>query len=271
MKNIVGLLLLCLACLGPALAQEARDAYCSRPLRLSLYEYGVLYQEATRDGIDARLADLLAQRSGCTLERVVLPRARQWNEMRAQRLDILTGAAISAERRRLGFMLPYLRSHNLVLLRKGGEMPQSFAEFEAGKLRLGALRSGVSNGPYGEWLQRMRDRQRVVEAADARELMRLLEKGVVDAVFTQTAVYQPYFPPGWLEREVAVMDWGPKDDAIRVMLVLSRSSFSEQQARRWDQLLATITRDGSMLKILREFMSADEARDMLYSGPRELD
>ena len=253
-----------------AQAPLPKDAYCSRPIKLALYEYGVLYMQSRNDGVDARVADLLAARTGCTIERVVMPRARIWNEMRAGRVDIATGVLATAERRALAYMLPYLRSRNLVLVRKdGGVVPQSMAEFEAGQQRLGALRGGASDGAYADWIQRLRKQGRVVEGADAEEIMRMLEKGVVGATVTQIAVYQRYFVPSWLEREIAVMDWAPKAEAVIPMLAFARTSFTPEQARRWDQLLDTLSHDGSLLKILRDFVSADEARSMLYNGPRD--
>ena len=256
--------------LAQAQAPLPKDAYCARPIKLALYEYGVLYMQSRNDGVDARVADLLAARTGCTIEKVVLPRARIWNELRAGRVDVATGAVVTPERRSLAYMPPYLRSRNLVLLRRDiGTLPTSLAEFEAGKLRLGALRGGQAEGVHSEWLQRIRRQGRVIEGADAEELMRMLEKGVVSAVFTQIGVYQRYFAPSWLEQELAVMDWAPKDEAVTVTLALSRTSFTPEQARRWDQLLDTLSHDGSLLKILRDFVSADEARSMVYNGPRD--
>ena len=41
------------------------------------------------------------------------------------------------------------------------------------------------------------------------------------------------------------------------------------QALRWDSLIATILADGTMYKIFRGFVSPREARELVYSGPRD--
>ena len=50
-----------------ALAATPAD-YCSKPIRLAMFEYGVLYNSRKGDGIDSRLLALLAKRSGCHFE-----------------------------------------------------------------------------------------------------------------------------------------------------------------------------------------------------------
>lgn len=262
------------ACVAGGSAAQGRGAedYCSRPLRGALFEFGVLYRSATHDGIDARLLELLAQRTGCSIETSVMPRARMWNAMRAGQLDLLTGAVPTSERRSYSYMVPYLKSRNLLLLRKSDSaVPRNLADFLAGAWRLGVVRSTQYEKTYGDWIEQLRDRGRLVEAVDAADLMRFLEKGVTEAILSHPVVFPLYADAAWLEREVLLLDWAPKEEESVGALMLSRQAFTPAQARNWAQLLTAIAQDGTQLKIHRVFLPARQARDLVYAGPRGVD
>jgi polar amino acid transport system substrate-binding protein len=267
------LLLVLVACVATASVAQGRvEDYCSRPIRAALFEYGVLYRSATQDGIDAKLLEILAQRTGCSIESSVMPRARMWNEMRAGQLDLLTGAFPTPERKTYSYMVPYLKSRNLVLLRKSGvPAPQSLADFLAGPWRLGVLRSGQYEKTYSDWMQQLRDKGRLVEAVDAAEQMRFLEKGIVDSILSLPVVFPLYADAAWLDKEVLLQDWAQKEEESVGALMLSRQAFTPAQARNWGQLLATMAQDGTQYRIHRAFLPAKQARDMIYAGPRGLD
>ena len=69
-KVLAAALALFICIVTPAMAV---DGYCSRPVRVALFEFGVLYRATTDDGIDPRLLDAIKSRTGCQFERVVLP------------------------------------------------------------------------------------------------------------------------------------------------------------------------------------------------------
>ena len=60
---------------------QAQAPFCDRTIRVALFDFGVLYRADKGDGVDARLIDKLAARTGCTVEYLVLPRARIWQEL----------------------------------------------------------------------------------------------------------------------------------------------------------------------------------------------
>ena len=75
MKRIACVVFCALTVSQSAMAADAKD-YCSKPIRVAMFEFGVLYRGGSADGVDSRLIDVLAQRSGCVFERVLMPRAR---------------------------------------------------------------------------------------------------------------------------------------------------------------------------------------------------
>ena len=87
-----------LAAIGTAgwSADERPD--CTRPLTLALHVHGVLYSADSGTGIDKDFADALAQRSGCTLQITVLPRARIWQLIETGALDFSLSGITTEER-----------------------------------------------------------------------------------------------------------------------------------------------------------------------------
>ncbi len=262
------------ACLssGAVTQDRAAEDFCSGPIKVAMFEFGVLYRAATQDGIDVRLLDLLAQRTGCHLETTVMPRARIWNALQAGTLDMVTGAVPTAQRASYNYVIPYLKSRNLLLYRKSaGTAPQDLADFLAGPWRLGVVRSVQHEKTYSQWTLQLRDRGRVVDAVDPSELMRFLDKGMVDAVLGHPVVYPLYVDAGWLEREVQVLDWAPREEESVGALMLSRQRFSAVQARNWAKLLASLAQDGTQYRIHRAFLPAKQARDLIYAIPRTVE
>lgn len=255
---------------GAAVADD--NAYCSRPLRAALFEYGVLYRSALKDGADSRLLELLERRTGCQVEMVVLPRTRVWAEMKAGQLDIATAVISTPERESYAYILPYLKTRNVVLINKSATPSTTTAsEFEAAGLRMGAVRGFRHEPFYDALLDRIRQRERVLEAVDVQENLRYLQRGMVDAVLSQPIVYRAYFNDNQLRDTIVIQDWAPQQEVAIGGLMLSRSTFTEAQARRWEKLLETLKNDGSQVKTLLPFMPAAEARDLVYTGPRRFD
>jgi polar amino acid transport system substrate-binding protein len=271
MKRIATFLLLTLLLVRGVWAAGAQD-YCSGPVRVAMFEFGILYRGGTGEGVDSRLLDVLSRRSGCVFERVLMPRARIWPELQAGSLDMATAAIATPERKVFGFLVPYLMSRNVVLIRKAaGVVPQSMAEFDAGSLRMGMVRGFKHEPAYDNWLATLAAQGRVKEVADVAELFKYLERGLVDAVLSQPIVFREYLDAERIQRDLVLRDWAPSDQFSVGSFTFSRKSFTPEQAARWEALVAGILKDQTMLKILQEFMPKDQARSVVYRGPRTLD
>ena len=241
-------------------------------MRVALFEYGVMYRSSTGTGIDARLLDTISSRTGCEFVQVVLPRNRIWNELQNGSLDVATAAIPTPERKEYGYLLPYMKSRNVVLLdaQTARKVP-SLAKFEASEIRLGVVRGFRHEAAYDGMIARLRDQDRVVEAVDVTDLFRMLERGVVSAVLSQPLVFKAYFDDTQFQASIVTRDWAPKEQFSVGALILARKSFNAEQAKRWDALVVEMQRDGTLQKINRGFLSAAQARDLVYTGPRTPD
>jgi polar amino acid transport system substrate-binding protein len=255
----------------PALAATVED-YCSRPVRVALFEFGVLYRASTDDGIDPQLLDVIRSRTGCQFERVVLPRNRIWAELQNGSLDLATGAIPTPERKAYGYLLPYLKTRNLVLVRKDlAPGLKSIADLQGGSERVGIVRGFRHEPTYDALVAILEKQDRVVKAADIAENLKLLDKGIVGAIFSQPIVFRQYLSEDYLQNNVVLRDWAPNDEMSIGALILSRKSFTATQASNWDALLVALQKDGTLQKINRSFLSQSQARDVVYTGPRSPD
>jgi polar amino acid transport system substrate-binding protein len=243
--------------------------YCARPLRVALFEYGVLYRSAMRDGADNRLLALLQKRTGCDMDIVVLPRSRVWAEMKAGTLDVATAVIATPERESYAYILPYMQTRNVLLInKKVADRAHSMDELAQSELRLGAVRSFRHEPSYDALLDTRRLRKLILEAVDVQENLRFLQRGMVDAVISQPIVYRAYLSDPQLRNDFVIRDWAPPQEVSVGGLMLARTTFTEAQAIRWDKLLESLQKDGSQIKTFLPFMSSSEARDLVYTGPR---
>ncbi|QTN26566.1 transporter substrate-binding domain-containing protein [Rhodoferax sp. AJA081-3] len=268
MKRMATFLILAVLLAKGAGAAGAQD-YCSKPVRVAMFEFGILYRGGSGEGVDSRLLDVLSQRSGCVFERVVMPRARIWAELQAGSLDMATAAIPTPERKAFAYLMPYLTTRNIVLVRKSvGAVPESMAAFEGSNLRVGMVRGFKHEPAYDTWLGRLATQGRVTEVADVAELFKYLERGMVDAVVSQPIVFREYLDAERIQREMVQRDWAPPEQFSVGSLVFSRKSFTAEQAARWEALVVGILKDQTMLKIMQDFMPLDQARGIVYRGPR---
>ena len=252
----------------PAHSSKVSD-YCSRPIRVGLFEFGVLYKASSNDGVDVRLLNTIHGLTGCEFEKVVLPRNRIWAELQNGSLDLATAAIPNAERKSYGYLLPYLKTRNVVLMRKNiGTHIKTASDLLHSKVRVGVVR-GFKHEPLYDVLIGDLDKQgRVVPAVDVAENFRLFNENHVDVIFSQPIIYRQYLSDDYISQNMAVRDWAPKSESAIGALILSRSSFSAEQSKRWDALIVKLQKDGTLYNIYRRFLSPDQAADLVYVGPR---
>jgi polar amino acid transport system substrate-binding protein len=269
---LLGLIWVLFNALTPVASAAVPNPYCSRPLRIALFEFGVLYRSDIEDGVDVRLLNAMESRSGCVFERIVMPRARIWADLQSGVLDMATAAIPTEERKAFGYLLPYMQSRNLVLMRKSGvRKPMKQEDFERSNLKLGAVRGFRHEPHYDNLLAKLAGQGRVMEASDVSDLMRMLDKGLVDAVFSQPIVFREYWAESKLKSDIVQLDWAPKDQFSIGAMILSRKSFTDAQAKQWDKLLFAMHKDGTISKSMRKFLSPAQTADTMYRGERPSD
>jgi len=255
---------------GPAFAGKVSD-YCSRPIRVGLFEFGVLYKAASNDGVDVRLLNAIHSLTGCEFEMVVLPRNRIWAELQSGSLDLATGAIPTPERKSYGYLLPYMKTRNVVLMRKSvGPQIKTVADLLASKIRVGVVRGFKHETLYDTLIGDLDKQGRVIQAVDVAENFRLIDEGHVDVILSQPIIYRQYLSEDYISQKMVFRDWAPKSESSVGALILARTSFSVEQSRRWDALIVRLQKDGTLYNIYRRFLNHDQAADLVYAGPRHL-
>ncbi len=223
------------------------------PIRFSHYEMGSLYSQG--EGIDQELLDEMIRRSGCRMEIVVMPRARIWAELESGSLDMAASAIQTPERDRFAWFAHYLLGKNYVILRE--EVPASVRSLDdflrQPALGFGVVRSYKYSPYFDAYLPRLAQNGQLRETVDMGMTFRMLKAGRFQATFGFPYVYPFYLRQQHLEGRVRIVDWDP-GPGIRQGIVMSKKSFSEEEARLWRALVDEIRHDGTLEKILRRHM-----------------
>jgi polar amino acid transport system substrate-binding protein len=253
--------------LSPAWAAAGPVDCGQRPIRLAFFEFGYQYyeKEGQGHGIDKDLVDELAKRSGCQFSTQVLPRARVWADLASGELDMSVAGIQNPERDRFAWFAPYERAKNYAVLRLAtAASVQRRADFLAqSPLQFGVVRGFKHGDELDQWLEPLRQAQRVQESASVNLLVEKLKLGRIDGLFAQPTVYRKLLQDQQMEGEVVLQDWAPQDKGVIGSLILAKSRFSAAEAVRWQALVRALHRDGTLARIYRRYVSAQEARQML--------
>ena len=253
--------------LSPAWAAAGPVDCGSRPIRLAFFEFGYQYyeQDGQGHGIDKDVVDELAKRSGCQFSTLVLPRARVWADLASGELDMSVAGIQNPERDRFAWFAPYERAKNYAVLRLAtAASVQRRADFlRQSPLQFGVVRGFKHGDELDQWLEPLRQAQRVQESASVNQLVEQLKLKHIDGLFAQPAVYRKLLLDHQMEDEVTLQDWAPQDKGVIGSLILSKSRFSTVEAARWQALMRELKRDGTLARIFRRYVSAEEVRKML--------
>jgi polar amino acid transport system substrate-binding protein len=258
---------LALCWLGPIVPAQAKPICPPRPISVGLYEFGNFYHAGA--GLDKDVADELAARSGCRFELRVLPRTRIWQDVQAGRLDMTLSALRSDTRLTFSWMFPYAVVRSMVILRKDVDPNVHGTEefLNTPYLRLGVVHGFKLGLRYDALVEQLRTIGRVEEAVDSERLYGMLSAKRFDAVVDVQLVYPAYLDRLHMSDQVRVEDWDPQRPNDPTNIVLSKKSFTEAEARAWGDLLDTMNKDGTMLKLISKYVPKAEAEKMVYRQP----
>lgn len=267
MTSLRGLVLGLLVSLSPAWAAAGPVDCGSRPIRLAYFEFGYQYyeQDGQGHGIDKDLVDELARRSGCQFSTQVLPRARVWADLATGELDMSVAGIQNPERDHFAWFAPYERIKNYAVLRlaSAASVRQRTDFLAQANLQFGVVRGFRHGDELDQWLEPLRQAQRVQESASVNMLLEKLKLGRIDGLFAQPVVYHKLLHDQQMEGEVVLQDWAPDDKGVIGSLILAKSRFSQVEAVRWQALVRGLHRDGTLARIFRRYVSAEDARRML--------
>ena len=246
----------------PARAQKAAVSCPPRPIVLGLYEFGYYYRAGA--GLDKDVAEQLQKRSGCNFELRVMPRRAIWQAMQSGGVDMTLSAAATPERLMFAWAFPYLWTQNMAILRKEvGAGVRSTSEFLADpNLRLGIGRGFVPGVAYDEFVGQLRNIGRVEDVDDAGQMYAMLKAGRFQAVLGSQMVYSAYLKDEIQSGQVRVEDWGKGKSRGATSLLISKKTFSAEEAKRWGDLLRSINSDGTMQRLVARYLDAESAARM---------
>ena len=247
---------------------EAKNSMCpDRPIRFAHYEFGLIYSTG-HGGIDDDLQKELAKRTGCTFEVSVLPRARAWLLLKAGGLDMVGSGIQMAERDQFAWFYHYIVEDNVVVLgsRVGRDIRSADQFFADPSLKFGGVRSYRYSAYYDEFVDRLMASGRLVEVPDPDSVFRTFDRGRFDAFITNPILYLYYTKALNLQASKRLEDWDPAG-ATPSGLVLSKSAFTDAQAKQWEALIQSMLQDGTVLKIITKYMGAELGGKTVYRGP----
>jgi polar amino acid transport system substrate-binding protein len=248
-------LLLCL----PPLAQAAGPD-CSRSYTLALHEHGLLYNASSRSGIDKDVADELIRRSGCHVDISLLPRSRIWKLLETGNLDFSLSGINNEERDRFAAFAWYFADKYSLIVRKDAAV-QNLADFQTRKdLKLGGILSFRYSDTINQLVDTLDQEGRLIGSYDYDALYQNLRQGRTQAIIIEPFDYSDLdkYQVGKLVR---IME--TNDQPTPHGLIMSRKTISPEQQERWREIINSMRRDGSMLKIFRKYFSRDEAQQMM--------
>jgi polar amino acid transport system substrate-binding protein len=247
------------------LAAASDGSMCpEKPIRFAHYEFGLIYSSGY-GGIDDDFQKELARRSGCRFKVSVKPRARIWYELEHGKLD-MGGSGIQTERRdKFAWFFPYIVEDNVVIV--GPKVPpdvNSFEQFMATPtLRFGSVRAYRYSPYYDHFTDKLIAVGRYSENVDSEGVYRMFEKQRIDVFITNPILYlfdikKRHIPPAQ-----RIEDWDPAGPTPSG-LVLSKSTFTPDQARQWQALVEKMVDDGTVLRIAIKHLGPDQGPKTVY-------
>ncbi len=261
--RLITLPLAVLGWFGASTVAHAAGVNCGdKPIRLAFYEYGSLYfmEQGQARGIDKDVADELMRRSGCRFDVQVLVRARIWADLASGDLDMSVSGIQTPERDKFAWFAHYLMVKNHVVVRAdvAKQIHTAAGFLRQGQWQFGAVRSFKHGVEQDKWLDELRAAQRVQDSANVETLFKKLKEGRIDALFSQPPVYRKYMQDLALQGQAVVQDWTPTEKGLPHGIILSKTRFTEDDARQWQTLVTGMRSDGTLKRIYSRYLPASE-------------
>jgi polar amino acid transport system substrate-binding protein len=248
------------------------DGACAPMLRLADDEFGdyfYLDADSQPSGFDQAILQEVSRRLGCKLVIEVDSTVRILQRIQLGTADVAGHKIATAERQRAAWMVPYVynRIHALVSRRAN---VQGLAGFMADpRLILGVGRAFVHGPGYDRIVAALRAQNRVVEAADIRELVHLFLAGRVQAVILPPMVYLHTIPSDVMAKEINLESWSD-EPSPPPCLMLSKARMSIDMARRVADVLDSMRNDGTLLRMLTTYAGPATAQQIVFDSKIEV-
>ena len=175
-----------------AAAATAAEAGCSRPVNVPMAPIGlsVSFEDGRAQGIYPTLLREAAASAHCQFDMHRVPRARQQSMFDAGQADLLIPASATPARDATGEFVPLIQVRaSLLTLDADAPVPRSLAELLAQPdYKLVVVRGFSFGAAYDSAIATLRQRQRLVEEADASGVARALRQGLAQATVMTASI-----------------------------------------------------------------------------------
>jgi polar amino acid transport system substrate-binding protein len=251
-----------LGAFSPAAAQQPAAYGCDRPIHLAYAEFGLLYHAGI--GIDPDLIEELGQRTGCRFETEVKPRDQTYQGLEAGTVDMTNSGIRTEARREFAYFIPYLGWKNAVVTTPGiAAIAKSFdAIVTHADWRIGVVR-GYVNGPYYDFRLRIAAAEgRVISYPDQEAVYGALKRGEVQAIVSSALNYD-FFMASPADRGTFVLEAFDSAPVLQYNMIFSVKRFTVAQIDAWCRLFEQMRLDGTLARIYRKWLSAEDTEDIL--------
>ncbi len=235
-----------------------------RPIKLAFLETPTLYVQGK--GLDQDIVDELALRSGCRFYTEALPRTRTWVEIEHGRIDMTMAVLPTPERERSMWLINYIQLRNYVILPKAkADQIKSLDDFLAAPndFRLGVVRGFKYGDTLDTWLNELTRKGRVDDVLETEILYKMLQSNRLAAIIASPLSYPQKLQEYGLTDQVVIREGGGSSAARPRSIGLSRRNFSEVEVLKWQALIDTMQRDGTVRRLIGKYLGKKETEALL--------
>jgi polar amino acid transport system substrate-binding protein len=235
-----------------------------RPIQAGTYEAGINFQANASGGLNVDLLDALAHRTGCTFVPVYDSRVRLWQQFTDGKLDMMVSVLHTPDRDQYARFVLFAWARSVVLAQKRADFPATPEAFLADhSLLLGTIHSYRYSPGLDEWINQLREQHRTYEAPDVAALLQVFDAGRVAAIPLGPEAFASRDPTHRPQRPYQRLDWFQHGAKAGGGLALSRARLPEAVAVRFEQEMAAMRNDGTLLQVIERYLDHDAAVDYL--------
>lgn len=238
------------------IADDKAQFGCQKPILVGLYEYGIMYSEKTKNGVDKETAELFAKKTGCEIHLQVKPRARIWQEIENGDLDVTLSALKNPEREKFGAFIPYVTGKTLIVLEKSltniNSLDDILKLYPAKRVNVGVVRAFSYGEEVDSFLKKASAKGMVIEFPDMSSLFSGVEKKQVKVTFGTAALLPEYLKSFNVLDKIIIKDITKQN--FQAHIVLSRKKFNDKQVENWSKVVREVKSNGELERIFQSYL-----------------
>ncbi|WGL61104.1 transporter substrate-binding domain-containing protein [Pigmentibacter sp. JX0631] len=237
-----------------------------KPISLGFYTIGFLFYEEDKiyNGIDYDVIEEIKKRTNCSFHTDVLTRARIWKELETGELNMSVSGIPTPERLKFAHFVRYLNAKQVLILNNKYDKILKLEELQNNpEIKFARVRAFKHGAYFDNMFENIKNQERIIEVPRVDDLFSLLEKNEVQAVVALNVVY-----PYWLQKlkssnKFIVKDFQENTELVPGDLILSKKRFGKEDAEKFQSVIDSILKDGTLLKIFTKHVGAKIGKSLL--------